>query len=90
MTEPPVPKAVVVPSNDPVYSVYVWRQDSITLARLRPILSQLLAVPDQPCLLENTCTSPGLTCIPCSIRSIKRQLFGEEGGGGPRDLRADP
>jgi len=80
VTEPPVNKAVVVPSNDPVYSVYVWRQDSITLARLRPVLAELDAIDNQPCAFGDGCPVSGMTCMPCAVRRIKTQLFGPPEG----------
>ena len=92
MSEPVVNKAVVVPSNDPVYAVYVWRQDSITLTRLRPVLAQLEAIPNQPCRVQvgpYTCANadpngpPPINqwCIPCAIRKIKADLFGDSTEG---------
>lgn len=91
---PDVDQVLVVPRSDPVYSVFLWRQDSITLARLRPVLNQLRYVPDQPCRLPGqgvglhygpyTCTNPDPDrqapdqwCIPCQIRAIKIELFGD-------------
>lgn len=77
-------QVIVVPRSDPVFSVFVWRQDSITLARLRPILNRLRDTPNQPCRLytNGSCilARPALQdewCITCQIRSIKIELFGD-------------
>lgn len=83
MSEPPVNRVIVVPDSDPVYQAYIWRQDSLTLFRLRPILAQLRDIPDQPCRLGEGCPDVGMTCIPCAIRKIKTQLFGDPPEGEP-------
>lgn len=31
---------ITVPKGDPAYSTYIWRADSITLARMRPALEE--------------------------------------------------
>ena len=80
MTEPPIDRVIVVPSNDPVYSAYIWRRDSITLARLRPVLEQLRSVDNEECRFGDGCPVPGMTCMPCAIRRIKADLFGTTEG----------
>lgn len=81
-------RVIVVPNSDPIYQAYIWRRDSMTLFRLRPILEQLRDIPDQPCRVQvgpYTCvnadplgTPMSQWCITCTVREIKRQLFGEE------------
>jgi hypothetical protein len=80
MSEPP--KSINVPTGDPVYSVWIWRQDSMTLARLRPVLAQLRDIPDQSCQFDkpNGCQPPGLSCMACALRHVKEQLFGPTNG----------
>jgi hypothetical protein len=86
--EDDTPQVIVVPKGDPLYANYIWRQDSITLTKLRPVLAQLQDIPNQPCRLGTGCPPEGLSCIPCAIRRIKAQLFGEEetSGDGPGGL----
>lgn len=78
-----VDQVIVVPRNDPVYSVFCWRDDSITLARLKPVLEELRWIPNQPCLMhlepENCIIREELSlCVPCAIRQIKTVLFGPD------------
>jgi hypothetical protein len=70
-------RVVVMPAGDPIYSVWTWRRDSQTLARLRPVLEQLEAIRDEPCVLGGECSNLGMTCMPCAVRRIKVELFGE-------------
>ena len=84
MSEPDVEQVIVVPRSDPVYSVFVWRSDSVTLARLRPVLNQIRRLPDQPCQIDDTpysCMELGGAmemCPPCQLRQIKSVLFDTE------------
>lgn len=74
----PAPQAIVVSTADPVWSVWIWRQDSLTLARLRPVLQQLRSVDDEECRFGDGCPVHGMSCMPCAIRRIKAELFGEQ------------
>jgi hypothetical protein len=77
MSEPDVEQVIVVPRSDPVFSVFVWRSDSVTLARLRPVLEELRNLQDEPCTIGDG-TPYGCwdtTCFPCAVRSVKAALF---------------
>jgi hypothetical protein len=81
MSEPDVEQVIVVPRSDPVYSVFCWRSDSVTLARLRPVLEELRNLPDQPCRLGHLpyeCIDWGERCLACTVRDIKATLFTTE------------
>lgn len=74
---PDAPKVMVVPGTDPLYAAYIWRQDSQTLAKLRPVLEQLRDIDDEECRFGDGCPVRGMSCLPCAIRRIKADLFGE-------------
>jgi hypothetical protein len=89
VTEPIEQETVVVPKGDPVYSVWIWRQDSITLMRLRPTLELMVTLSQAPCenLWGSTClddagrgfdTGEGATsyCWPCRLRVLVQRMNG--------------
>lgn len=76
---------VVLTRGDPVYSIYVWRQDSIALARLRPLIEEIVVLADTTCetwgpgesnCLTNTRTKPDQMCWPCRLKAIRARLYG--------------
>ena len=74
-------QVIVVPRTDPVFSVFTWRSDSITMARLRPILDQLRDIPEEPCQIGSepyACAAldDDVLCGPCQLRHIRFELFG--------------
>ena len=83
------PLLLGIAEDDPIRAVWAWRNDSQTLARLRPVLERMRHIPDQPCRLGNVpyaCAREfnNQLCAPCAVRDIKAALFGEhptEGGG---------
>lgn len=81
-------ESVTLPAGDPIYSIYIWRQDSVTLARLRPLLEEIVVLADAPCegpWMSDTCltvtrkdirdTQPGY-CWPCRLKQIRARLYG--------------
>lgn len=68
--------------DDPIRAVWQWRADSMTLARLQPVLERLSVIEDQPCRMGNvpyTCarTAHEQLCAPCAVRDVRAALFGE-------------
>ena len=75
---------VMLPKGDPVYSVWVWRQDSITLARLRPFIEEIVVLADAPCekhhvgtCLERPAVDPAKDyCWPCRLKQLRARMYG--------------
>lgn len=80
-------KAPTIPlPPDPMYSVWIWRQDSQLLARMRPIIEEFLHLvevqhcdmqdlgADQPCI--ETDLPPGQWCFRCRYLRLSNQLKG--------------
>lgn len=64
-------KALIgITEGDPLYSVWIWRRDSMLLARLREPLIELQVMAMIPC------EDPGEeglncgACLPCQIRKV--------------------
>lgn len=75
-------EVIVVPSGDPVYQVYCWRNDSARLFVLQPALDLAMSIPEQPCVLgvRYTCRRTesgritGETCSPCLIHELQNRM----------------
>lgn len=88
-----------IAEDDPIRAVWAWRNDSQTLARLRPVLERMRTVPDLPCMVGKEpfdCMGllNGGLCPSCVIRDIKIALFGaeqpERGSNGPATTTDGP
>lgn len=56
---------------DPMWAVWIWRQDSQLLARMRPILAELVAITEEPCLHD----APTMqSCVRCRLRELLQPL----------------
>lgn len=79
---------VMLPKGDPVYAVYTWRQDSITLARLRPMIEEIVVMADAPCeggWMSETCLTVTRQrvdireityCWPCRLKQLRARIYG--------------
>ena len=72
-------ESVSVPQGDPVYAVYTWRRDSISLARIRPLIEEVVAMADEPCLRWEplTCLSKAepKPCVTCRLKLVRARLY---------------
>lgn len=76
-----------LPAGDPVYAVYTWRQDSITLLKLRPVIEEIVVLADAPCegpWMSETCLTvtrkdirkDQFYCWPCRLKQLRARLYG--------------
>lgn len=74
---------VDLPSGDPAWSVLIWRQDSMTLARIRPILERLVALADEPCQVyaPDDCITQGAEplCLSCRLKALRSSMYRRSG-----------
>jgi hypothetical protein len=75
-----------LPPGDPVWAIYTWRADSITLTRLRPIIEEITVLADEPCLTAvgpYTCLNADPNgepiqpvCLACRLKQLRARLYG--------------
>jgi hypothetical protein len=95
MSESLEQETVTVPRGDPIFSIWIWRADSITLTRLRPVLEHLASMAEAKCenYFTGSClddpgrrfdTGEGATsyCWPCRLKTLVVQLHAVTGVGG--------
>ena len=66
--------AITVDTEDPLFSIWMWRGDSQRLALLRPVLERALDIPEQPCVLGVRHTCRPQTCSPCLVFDLQEAL----------------
>ena len=66
--------AVTLDTDDPMFSVWLWRTDSQRLAMLKPILELALDTPEQPCVLGARHACRPQTCSPCLVFDLQHLL----------------
>lgn len=64
-----------IPEGDPVAAIWIWRNDSITLARLRPVLERIAVMAETPCFFQdlgNSCLEVDALrpCAACYCKTI--------------------
>ena len=60
--------------EDPVFTIWRWKQDSARLFVLQPVLDLVMEIPEQPCVLGERYACRPQSCSPCAIYEIQNRM----------------
>ena len=68
--------ALTVDTDDPIYQIWCWRNDSARLFVLQPALDLAMGMFEQPCVMGEryACRGTGQTCSPCLIHDLQNRM----------------
>jgi hypothetical protein len=66
--------SIPVTTDDPVYQVWQWRNDSARLFVLQPALDRAMGIFEQPCVLGERFSCLPQSCSPCLIFDIQNRM----------------
>jgi hypothetical protein len=67
--------AIEVDTAEPVFQIWMWRNDSARLHLLKPALELAMEMPEQPCVLGERYTCRPQTCSPCLIHDLQEAMM---------------
>jgi len=65
---------ITVDTEDPVFQVWRWRNDSARLFVLGPVLELAMEMPEQPCVLGERYACRPQSCSPCLIYELQNRM----------------
>jgi hypothetical protein len=65
---------ITVSTDDPIYQIWCWRNDSARLFVLQPVLDLAMEMPEQPCVLGERYACRPQSCSPCLIHELQHRM----------------